>query len=484
MKSNDIKLTYPTVPGISSPKGPSEYRTSFSDMRETLPPKLLEVIEKMGCQGDRMGVRVFLVGGFVRDIFIGEPGYDIDLVVEGDALAFGRSVSEITKGSLVEHGKFGTCTIISPWPPGAGAPGERSRNLRIDIAGARKEKYSRPAALPEVMSSSLRKDLARRDFTINAMALGINGGRAGVLIDMFGGVDDICKKTIRVLHDKSFIDDPTRIFRAVKFEQRLGFKIEEQTEYLIKRAISRKMIDRAGGHRIRDELLLVLKEKNPERSVLRMNELNELRFIHPALVLKRGVGKAFNDFRKDLRWYQDKVRDAYPVDIMILYLMFILEPLSEEETDNTLKKFGFPRHYAACIRMCQRAKKGIMKKLSAGRNIPPSKIFSVLEGVPREVVLYCLSVTRSERIRKRIKDFLSVYDLVEISITGKTIREEGIPPGPRHARLLREILHEKLDGFIGTEKDELRFLRSLIGGNSGTRASGKVKKNKGIKWTG
>jgi len=215
-----------------------------------------------------MGMKCFLVGGFVRDLQLERANYDLDIAAEGDGIGLAKEINKKVGGKLVAYKRFGTATLVSG-------------NIRIDIATTRREKYKEPAAMPQVFFSTLKEDLSRRDFTINAMALNINKKTFGQFIDFFGGTKDLEEKKIRVLHDKSFIDDPTRIFRAVRFEQRFGFSIEEHTESLIKEAAKMEMVSKTEFRRIRNELILILKEKDAGKVLLRLREVYGLKFILP-----------------------------------------------------------------------------------------------------------------------------------------------------------------------------------------------------------
>lgn len=199
-------------------------------------------MKRIGDYANGMGYKAFLVGGTVRDIILDKESLDLDITVEGDAIKLGERLAEELGGTLVAHKMFGTCTL------------ELKGKVKIDFATARKETYEKPAALPKVEPSSLKDDLARRDFTINAMAMSLNKEDFGRLIDLFGGREDLAKGIIRVMHDKSFIDDPTRIFRAVRFGKRFGFAIDRRTLRLIESAIKKGMLNKLSKYRINKEL--------------------------------------------------------------------------------------------------------------------------------------------------------------------------------------------------------------------------------------
>ncbi len=230
-------------------------------MDKVLPREIIDLLRRIGNAASSNGFRAFIVGGIVRDILSAVRNIDLDIVIEGDAIKLGEELAEECNAKIVTHKVFGTCTITT------------KDNLKVDLATARRETYEKPAALPSVVFASLKDDLARRDFSINAMAVSINDEDFGDLIDPFKGESDLLHGSIKVLHGKSFIDDPTRIFRAVRFESRPGFIIEERTLLLAKEAIKDGMIGRLSKYRVKKELALISKEENREKAIKRLAEL-------------------------------------------------------------------------------------------------------------------------------------------------------------------------------------------------------------------
>ncbi|MFH1878157.1 MAG: CBS domain-containing protein [Candidatus Omnitrophota bacterium] len=431
-------------------------------MKDSLPEKFISFIKEIGEKADSMGMRAFLIGGFVRDILLGGRNYDLDIVVEGDAILFGKALAKKTGGTLVVHKKFGTATIVNDCPEWLRSHARHENKFKIDIATARKEVYEKPAALPTVEFSSLRDDLYRRDFTINAMGAGINPGNFGMFFDFFGGIKDLKKGVIRVLHDKSFIDDPTRIFRAVRFEQRFGFQIEKHTEYLIKHAVKKEMFQWTENQRIRDELKLILREKDPEKAVFRMRELHELRFIHPELVLRRTLKRDFAALRRVAEWYKANAAGRRPLDMWLMYFMFMLDRLTLSQVEEVLKKFIFTRSESIRLLSYRKHSYRARRALNSKNRVRPSGIYDILEPLSHEVSLCILAKTRSAKARNRIKKFFTDYNGIKLLIKGIDIQKEGINPGPFYRKILRAVLREKLDGGISTKKDEIACMRQLI----------------------
>ncbi|MFH1395436.1 MAG: CBS domain-containing protein [Candidatus Omnitrophota bacterium] len=440
-------------------------RTNYLDeMKRFFPEKLMRLIKNIGAQADKLDVNIFLVGGLVRDLLLGEKNYDLDVVIEGDAIQFAKIFADKIKGRVVVHKKFGTATIVKDWPVWLGPALHADKKFKIDIASARKEKYEKPAALPTVEFSSLKDDLYRRDFTLNAMAININKKKFGVFIDFFNGLYDLKKGIIRVLHDKSFIDDPTRIFRAVRFEQRFKFSIEKHTEYLITHAVKQEMFWRTENQRIRDELILILKEEKPEKAVFRMRQLHELRFIHPRLELNNAKKKTFDNLRKHVKWYNALQPKKSLLSVWLMNFMIMLDNLDMKQTDEVLKKFVFTRNDSNKIRQYKSEAGKIKKEILSKRKMRPSAIYSLLETVSEEALLCLMAEIGGNSAVKRIKRYLTEYQNMRLKIKGHDIKQEGLVPGPRYKKILRQILFEKLDGRIVSKKDELNCLKEITRG--------------------
>lgn len=433
-----------------------------SRMAKFLPKKLMALVKLMGAEADARGINVFLVGGFVRDMVLGSKNYDLDVVVESDAMKFAKLIADKIGGSLVVHHKFGTATVVKDWPKWLGPALNIDGKLKIDVATARKEVYDKPAALPTVEFSSLRDDLYRRDFTINAMAVNINKHNFGLFVDFFGGMRDIESKIVRILHDKSFIDDPTRIFRAVRFEQRFGFEMEKHTEYLIKHAIKQEMFRRTENQRIREELILILKEKNPEKAVFRMKELHELRFIHPNLTVDKTLAKRFDEIRSAVKWYESANIHKRRLDPWLMYLICMLDRLTADEAKETLERFVFTRSETTRVMSFKEKGEETIKTLSSRKVMALSEIYRLLEPFSHETTLCIMSKSASRLARARIRKFFTDLNGARLRIKGEDIEKLGLKPGPRYKDVLEEVLYLKLDGKVKSRKDEVEAARRII----------------------
>jgi len=253
---------------------------NIGDLLRRLP--VLSVLRDAGICAEEMGFGAYAVGGLVRDLFLQRETLDVDVVIEGDGVAFASRFSADHSAHLLIYERFKTANLVF------------QDGFKVDVATARTEVYERPAALPLVRPGSIKDDLFRRDFSINTLATCLNPGRFGDLLDPFRAMDDIEEKLIRVLHDRSFVDDPTRIFRAARFEKRFDFIIEDSTGTLIREAVSSGLVEKLSGYRIASELRLILKEEDPLSAIQRLEELGVLSPV-------AGRGGKHKDVRRLLR---------------------------------------------------------------------------------------------------------------------------------------------------------------------------------------
>jgi len=431
-------------------------------MKKVLPRPLVLLVKHIGSEAAKSGFPAFLVGGAVRDILLGVSTVDIDAVIEGDAIKLARRLNARLKGTLVEHKRFGTATVYIDWPSGLKRPEGHGPKLKIDLATARKETYSAPAALPDVQFSSIREDLRRRDFTINAMAVSIMPDDFGQFVDFFGGMDDLKKGVIRVLHEGSFIDDPTRIFRAVRFEQRFSFRIDRDTGRLIRHAVKKDMFKKTDSQRIRDEIVLILKEPRPLKALRRMRGLDELRFIHEKIKLTPDVEKLFKACLVSYIWYNDKYKRKEGPELYLMYLMALTDRLGVSDAEKMMREFAFSGYDRD--RLLSYKKNSGLAKAVLNRNgrVAPSEIYRVLKPLSREALMMIRSGAGRYGARRRISEFLDRYDGGRPDLNGHDLIKAGIAEGPRIRKVLELIRDAKLDGAIRTRNDELDFLNKCL----------------------
>lgn len=394
-------------------------------IEKQLPTEMVEFIQAAGLVAASQGQNLYLVGGLVRDILLRRTNLDLDLVVEGDAIELAHRLPSITPARITTHPRFNTAKL-------------RWSQWSVDLATARSETYERPGALPKVKPGSLSSDLFRRDFTINALAVELIPTRYGQLIDLYGGVDDLKVKVLRVLHDRSFIDDATRIWRCLRYEQRLDFKLEPITLELLQRDIA--MLDTISSDRIRHELELVLKEEVPEKVLLRAAGLGVLSRIHPAL--------------KADSWLAEKFTMARSTNAPLsqLYLGLLAYRLTIQETEELISRLRLAKSAAQILRETSNLK-AILKSL-AGPKLSPSRVFQLLRGYsPAAITVHALA-TESEVARQHIQAFLTKLRYVKPALTGDDLQKMGIPPGPRMKEILQRLHDARLDGKVTSKKGE------------------------------
>lgn len=423
--------------------------THSKSMKGALESKLekwiKELLKKAGTKADEMEVNAYLVGGFVRDLIIGRKNLDIDIVVEGDGIAYAEGLADILGGRVRSHREFGTAVLVMP------------DGFKIDVASARMEFYTPAAsALPTVEAGPIKKDLNRRDFSINSMAIKLNSRGYGELIDYYGGYRDIKEKTIRVLHASSFIEDPTRAFRAVRIEQRLGFHIGKQTLAFMKNAATLNFFDKVPASRIFNELKIILEEKAPISALIRMDELGIMRFIHPDMCIDEPVKRQLHELLKVMNWFELLFKeDIY--ERWLLLFAALQEKLSQDEAFKMLKDVGLAAKYRDKL---LEIKKEDNIKIAALRDkkVDDCSLYHILIPLKIETLLFMMAKT-DLRGKERISHFITELRNISINTTGKDLRELGFPEGPLYSEIKGHLLNEKLRGNIKNRKDELNHIR-------------------------
>ncbi|MDD3519751.1 MAG: CBS domain-containing protein [Actinomycetota bacterium] len=383
--------------------------------------------------------KVFLVGGMVRDIILNKPNIDIDIVVERDGISFSNKLAQKLNAKIWTHKKFKTSVIVL------------DNKSHIDIATARIEYYEKPAALPDIEEGSIRQDLYRRDFTINSMAVSLNKENIGALIDYFGGLRDIKKKKIKVMHKLSFIEDPTRIFRAVRFEQRFGFKIDNQTEYLIKHAIENNIITRLTGVRIRDELIAIVEEKEPWKPLKRLFDYNALKKIK----INTRIDLKFQKELKEIIGQYNIIKDFYEDDMKQWRIIFgfLMQDKNRSEVQSWCLEMKIKKKDAFLIMSLIEKQKDVIEKLK-GKFLSNSEIYDILKSVPPELLAF--AATFKGIVKKRIYKYISDLKDQKLSIDGNELIKMGCTPSRSVGLLLDDILKMKLDGKIKNREDEIK----------------------------
>ena len=436
-----------------------------NDMRpllaESLPASVWALVQLVSEVADEMGMPVYFVGGLVRDLLLGLPSMDVDMVVEGDAIGLAHRLRQQFGGRIRSHARFGTAKwLLSRRVWRKLAPDAAAVDLpqTIDFVTARTEFYDRPSALPEVERGSIKLDLHRRDFTINTLAIRLDGAHLGELLDFYGGLRDLDKKRIRVLHSLSFIDDPTRILRAARLEQRLGFSIEARTEELIADALP--MLERVTGERIKREFELALQEENPRPVMERLAELGVLEEIHPGLSWRAEMARAFSRLPAlvESPAWQDTLAGESRASV---YFALWLSPLSETVREVVMERLH--------VRKSTREEvEGVVNLVRALTALPPAPRPSAVEKAVRPYadrprILLAARAALGETEAGRLLDrYQAEWRHIGTALDGNDLRALGLRPGPRYAELLDALLAARLDGEVEDEAGERALLDRLL----------------------
>jgi tRNA nucleotidyltransferase (CCA-adding enzyme) len=382
---------------------------------------------------------VYLVGGTVRDILLGERSFDVDIAVEGEAIAFANGLADALNGRAHPHERFGTAVVLY-------GDGER-----IDVVTARTEFYEEPAALPTVQHATIREDLFRRDFTVNAMAVSLKGEDFGRLVDPFGGRRDLDEGLVRVLHNLSFIDDPTRIFRAVRYEERYGFRMDSQTERLAHACIDMGLVGDLSSARLRDELVALLDEPAAPGAIVRLGELGAARAIHPRLAADDEAAALFERLRS--------LRDRYELDVpdWRLGLEAMARRLTANELFDWTWRLKIRRRDADLIAAAVTVGPRIVERLSAD-HLAPSDVVLLAERYAPDAPLFALALEELEPLH----DYFRRLRKVSLEISGADLAELGLGESPRVGEILDELRRRKLNGQLDGRESELAAARELI----------------------
>ena len=415
----------------------------LTQMQERLPPEVIALLRAAADVAQQQGQQVYLVGGAVRDLLLGYPNLDFDLVVEGDAPRLAQQLGQAVGAEVVVHDKFGTASL-------------QREALCIDLATARSETYSRPGALPDVTPALIQDDLFRRDFSMNAMAVDLSAASFGRLIDPFHGRADMERGLVRVLHDRSFIDDATRILRALRYEQRFGFRLEEATEKLLRRDVS--MLDTISGDRIRHELELDLKEDRPELVMGRAGELGVLSALHPSLTSDGWLADRFEQARQQGLQAPD------------VYLLLLIYRLSDKDNEQVVTRLNPPGELARHMRQVPKLRKDLDRLTE--HDLAPSAICRLLAPFSSSAIIAAMLGTDTPVVRSRLKLYLDKLRYVKPCLDGEDLKRLGVAQGPLVGKMLRRLHDARLDGIATTRETEESLVRQWLEQDCGERIGG------------
>ncbi len=417
-----------------------------SMLKERLPRKVLRDLKEFGRIADLLGYNVYLVGGLVRDVFLQQENLDVDLVVEGDGIAFAQAFAEHHEEVRVRpHRKFGTAVVVFP------------DGFKVDVATARIEYYESPAAPPIVETSSLKQDLSRRDFTMNTLAVKLNPRHFGTLVDYFGAQKDIKERVIRVLHNLSFVEDPTRVLRAIRFEQRFGFKIGKLTLSLMKNAVSINTFKDMSGRRIFLELKLLLLGGRPLQAVERMDAFGLLPVIHPRIEFNDELRSLLHEVEAVLSWY-DRLYLEEPYAPWKVYWLGLTSQLDASSLVTLAESAQMSEQEGLDLVHQRRFARQALDHLFRLEDENLFGIYNLLSGYDTEMVLFLMAKANNKRIKRQISLFFTKLRSTKIHLRGRDLKELGLPPGPVYREILDRLLEARMNGRIQTRDQELRFV--------------------------
>jgi len=397
-----------------------------------LTPIARTAVDALIAMAEDAGTPLYLVGGPVRDLLLGRPSLDLDFVVEGDAPALAGRLASRLGGRLVVHPRFGTASL-------------NLGSLTVDIATARAESYPRPGALPVVRPASIREDLARRDFTINALALRLTSPHKGDIVDPYAGRADLQAGLVRTLHPASFVDDPTRIFRAARYASRLGFRVEDDTLRQIRDALP--YLGNISAARIHEEISRILREETPEGALLHLQDWGALAAVHPALSFDGTRAKAFSELRR-----------LSAAAIPAAYWPLLAWTVPDSEVSSLRQRLALTRSQAQSVALTPR-----IRWLQTGllwQALRPSEVVGALEPYPLPT-LWAFAVMAEGPARERTIEYLQRLRHVRPALRGADLEALGVPRGPILGEVLRRLRVAKLDGVVKTRQEEVRFALSL-----------------------
>lgn len=434
-------------PRRMAPVAQARHRDLGGSLAERLPGAVATLLRMAGELGQQLGVQVYMVGGIVRDLLLGIPNLDVDFVVEGDGIAFARQLAARQHAQLKVHERFGTAQLV--WPDG----------FKVDVATARLEYYEYPTALPTVEQSSIKKDLYRRDFTINTLAIRLNPPAFGQLIDFYGGERDLKDRMIRVLHSLSFIEDPTRMFRAVRFAVRFGFDIGREARTLIAGAVRMKIVQRLSRHRLTDELRLLLSEREPRAGLAMLADLSILPALHPQLTWSRRLDALLKSAEEAIDWYRLSVVDR-PMEAWVVYLLVLLGVLPTKAATAMLARVELSARQKLIVRQGRFSTRRLLSRLIATTAPSPVTVYRLLTGWHDETLLYLMATCPSETGKRSVAAYLTHYRSTRPLLTGHDLKQLGFAAGPLYKVMLNRLLEARLAGEVVTADDERRAIQA------------------------
>lgn len=430
----------------SSGEGPKKARSMAGLLKEKLPDWALELLREAGEVARGRGVEAYAVGGFVRDLILRRANLDIDIVIEGgNGIEFAEDFAARKGAKVKSHHRFKTAVVVMP------------DGFKVDVATARLEYYERPGALPTVEQSSLKLDLYRRDFVMNTLAIALNPGRFGELIDFFGAQKDLKDKTVRVLHNLSFIEDPTRMLRAVRFSEKFDFRIGKHTLNLLKNSVKLDVFKTVSGARLADEMRNILEEETSAKALKRLDELGLLGLVHPSMAWDKDSERLFERALDSLAWYELLYAKDQVERWLVLFLA-LTDRLDAAGLDALVKRLGVSGKKRLGTISSRGEALRVLHRMSGGQIRKASALYAALSPLEVELILYLMAKADREGLRKALSRYMTKLRHARSLLTGADLKRLGVEQGPAIGEILDGLLRARLDGLVETREDEEAFV--------------------------
>jgi len=420
---------------------------------ECLDREMIQLIQTIGEVADTMDYSSFAVGGFVRDLLLKKRNLDLDIVIEGDGILYAKQLARNLNGRCTTHERFKTAMVLLP------------NGFKIDIATARLEYYEYPAAMPTVELSSIKLDLYRRDFTINAMAIHLNPHYFGTLIDFFNCQNDLKQRTIKVLHNLSFVEDPSRIFRAIRFEKRMEFTISPHTKRLINNAVKMDLFGKIHDPRFLAELKIIFSEENPLPAIERLAEFGLFKFLWPDLRPYLKVDRRFmhilTQAQRAISWFRLLYLEDNCQNWMV-YLLAIMGRSRMTELKAFCQRFDESLKTTDYLLQQKESADRAAHQFRRSKELKNSRIVALLEDIDIEGLLYLMAISRKNHIKKAVSLYVTTLRQIECSLTGLDLVNLGYRPGPQFKTILTSLRNSRLDGFATDRDEELELLKETF----------------------
>jgi len=416
-------------------------------LKERLPEDVRTLLQQVSDCATECGYGAYAVGGFVRDLLMRRGNYDLDVVIEGDGIDFAKKYAAKYGGRVKPHRAFSTA-IIALGP-----------HRKMDVATARTEYYAEPASLPIVRTGSIRNDMYRRDFTVNALAIRLNGDEKNRLLDYFGGQQDLKDGVIRVLHNLSFVEDPTRIFRAIRFEGRFNMSVAPQTEKLMRLAIENRLVEKVSGSRLLGELLQVFNEEQPSAAFARIEKRGLWGFVHPAVRFDEAAQELCLGAEEAIAW-RKLTGDARTFRPWMVYLLCLSTPLSERHAAEMMERLGLMKGPVARFVNAKRQVSEAAARLVAGPPATRWEAFETLRELEDEGLVAVMAALRDVELKKIIVNYMTNIRHVAPSISGSDLLAEGMERGPVMGKVLNAVRKEKINGLLANRDEEMHFAKA------------------------